>query len=84
MGCKHLLVCDHTPRGVNALNIEVGTALDRCRLKPPSGWAETDPRMDISEMVYRWLNSGGGPECFGHCTIGSMDYCKKSNQSPSK
>lgn len=45
----------------NALNIEIGKPLPRCRLKTPKNWGDADP------TASRWINSGGTPEIFGTC-----------------
>lgn len=51
-----------TPRGVNALAIETGTPLARCRLKTPKQWG------DVDHLAVRWLLSGGSPLVLGHCS----------------
>jgi hypothetical protein len=49
-------------RPANALNVEIGQPLTRCRLKTPEHWGHTDPR------GARWLLSGGSPLVLGLCS----------------
>jgi hypothetical protein len=51
-------------RPANALNIEVGQPLPRCRLKLPEHWSGP------GRSSLRWLASGGSPLVFGLCTPG--------------
>jgi hypothetical protein len=51
-------------RPANALNVEIGTPMPRCTLKPPDNWA----RVSDKPMVLRWLNSGGSPLVLGNCS----------------
>lgn len=60
--CDDLIQLGVPPRPANALNIEVGQPLDRCRLKTPAHWGLVDPR------GARWLLSGGSPLVLGLCS----------------
>ena len=53
-------------RPANALNIEIGTPLPRCRLKPPSEWQGREPKAG-ADLVTRWLRSGGSALILGIC-----------------
>jgi hypothetical protein len=46
----------------NALNVEIGTPLPRCRCHTPEDWGANDPR------GARWLASGGSGYVFGTCS----------------
>ena len=50
-------------RPANALNVEIGTPLPRCRLKTPSNWGDHDPRGT------RWILSGGDPLVLWVCSV---------------
>ncbi len=52
-------------RPANALNIEIGQPLERCRLQTPEHWNGVDPR------GARWLLSGGSPFVLGVCSVRS-------------
>lgn len=49
-------------RPANALNVEIGAPLPRCRLKTPGNWQGSDKR------AVRWLWSGGSPLVLGPCS----------------
>jgi hypothetical protein len=49
----------------NALNVEIGAPLPRCRLKMPSHWSAIG---GPGASSLRWLGSGGSPFVFGPCT----------------
>jgi hypothetical protein len=59
--CKSRLVSHIERRPGNALNIEIGQAIDRCALKRPAHWPE-------SMGALRWLSSGGSCLVFGNCS----------------
>jgi len=61
MTCPHLITPELPRRPGNALNIEVGSPLARCKLKLPSHWPKDGPG------AARWLMSGGSPLVFGPC-----------------
>lgn len=67
--CCDLITLGVPRRPANALNLEIGQPLDRCRLRTPAAWADVDPR------GARWLLSGGSPLVLGLCTPNS---CPKS------
>ena len=48
-------------RPANALNLEIGAALPRCRVRTPSNWGRGASSM-------RWLASGGSPLVLGTCS----------------
>ena len=61
-GCPNRVPGGPVPRRpANALNVEVGRPADRCRLRTPPEWGNSDPR------ATRWLLSGGGPFVLGRC-----------------
>jgi hypothetical protein len=60
--CQKLIQLGVPRRPANALNVEVGQPLDRCRLKTPEHWGDADPE------AARWLLSGGSPLVLGMCT----------------
>lgn len=62
MNCSELITLGVPRRPANALNIEVGQPLDRCRLKTPDHWGSTDPRAS------RWILSGGSALVLGICS----------------
>lgn len=47
----------------NALNVEIGQGLDRCRLRTPKHWN--------GASALRWLASGGSPLVLGACSRSS-------------
>lgn len=55
-------------RPANALNVEIGQPLPRCRLRTPPEWSGFDPR------GARWLLSGGSPLILAPC---SRSRCPK-------
>jgi hypothetical protein len=57
--CPKRIVLPIERRPGNALNVEIGQPMDRCRLRPPSHWPEG--------MVGRWLASGGSALVLGVC-----------------
>lgn len=61
MTCRHLIQLGVPSRPANALNVEVGQPLPRCRLRTPEHWGDADPR------AARWLLSGGSPLVLGLC-----------------
>ncbi len=60
--CRDLIKLGVPARPANALNVEVGTPVPRCRLRTPAHWNGVDPRAS------RWLLSGGSALVLGHCT----------------
>jgi hypothetical protein len=60
--CPWRIVADLPRRPANALNVEVGTPLPRCRMKPPEHWGDKAPG------AARWLASGGSSLVFGPCS----------------
>lgn len=46
-------------RPANALNVEIGAPMDRCRLRTPAHWRGAG--------ALRWLASGGSPLVLGVC-----------------
>ncbi len=60
--CPKLIAPELLRRPANALNVEVGQAVPRCRLKTPEHWGDADPE------ATRWLRSGGSPLVLGPCT----------------
>ena len=62
MDCPKLITPELLRRPANALNVEVGQAAPRCRLKTPEHWGDADPE------ATRWLRSGGSPLALGPCT----------------
>lgn len=64
--CDQLLETALERRPANALNIEIGTALARCKMKPPEHW----PTVKSSRIspTTRWLMSGGSALVFGSCS----------------
>jgi len=80
--CSHLVEVDVPRRPANALNVEVGTPLPRCKLKAPEEWRGREPRSGFS-LVIRWLGSGGSPFVLGACTPNCPD-CPVAPGGPSK
>jgi hypothetical protein len=72
-GCPHRIALEVPRRPRNALNVEVGTPLPRCRLRPPTHWPEEAP------SVTRWLLSGGSALMLGLCSCRACplkpDFC---------
>jgi hypothetical protein len=60
--CSQRITPEVPRRRGNALNIEVGTPLPRCKLKLPAHWHGS------GVSAARWLMSGGDPLVFGICT----------------
>ena len=60
--CQDLVEMDVLRRRANALNVEVGKPMLRCRQKTPKHWGQADPR------AVRWLHSGGSPLVLGPCS----------------
>ena len=68
MSCPYLLEVAAIRRPNNGLNVEIGTPMDRCSLKPK-------PRHE--GRVLAWIGSGGSPiECCYPCVSGSESECK--------
>lgn len=61
-GCRHRIELPLERRPANALNIEIGASLPRCRLRTPEHWGDADPR------AARWLLSGGSALILGPCS----------------
>lgn len=59
--CPHRIDVPLVRRPGNALNIEIGKPLDRCRLRQPEHWP--------SGTAGRWLASGGSPLVFEPCSL---------------
>lgn len=59
--CAERIELDVERRPGNALNLEIGAPVPRCRLRPPEHWGDRAP------SVSRWLRSGGSPLVLGHC-----------------
>ncbi len=59
--CKFRIALGVPRRPANALNIEIGEALPRCRLATPEDWGASDLR------AVRWLHSGGDALVLGTC-----------------
>lgn len=72
--CPHQLRLALERRPGNALNIEIGQPMPRCRLRAPRHWSGFDPRGT------RWLLSGGNGLVFGICSASSCplrpNHCK--------
>lgn len=72
--CESLITLGVTRRPANALNVEIGSAAPRCKLKPPQNWKlVTNP-----PSVGRWLSSGGSPLVLGPCN----SACPLKNEIP--
>lgn len=56
----------------NALNLEVGAPMRRCRQRTPESWGDADPG------ARRWLHSGGSPLVLGLCSGRSCPRTKSS------
>lgn len=61
--CEHLVTSELIRRPANALNVEIGSPLPRCKLKPPQNWETTRNPPSVG----RWLASGGSPLVLGQC-----------------
>lgn len=59
-------------RPANALNVEIGQPLTRCRLRTPGNWGDHDHR------ATRWLLSGGEPLVLGLCSASGCPRAKRS------
>lgn len=59
--CPERIALGVERRPANALNIEIGTPLARCREQTPVAWEGVDHRAS------RWLLSGGSPLVLGVC-----------------
>jgi hypothetical protein len=57
-GCPNRIAPDVERRPGNALNVEIGTPVPRCKLRAPARH---------KGMEVRWLLSGGSPLIFGAC-----------------
>lgn len=57
--CDQRIEKDVERRRANALNVEIGAPMPRCKMKPPSHWPDG--------MVARWLLSGGDALVLGLC-----------------
>lgn len=71
-GCPYRLTSEVERRPANALNLEIGAPLPRCRLRLPREWKGRD-------MAARWLASGGTPFVFGLCSRACPlrpDFCE--------
>jgi hypothetical protein len=60
--CSKLIQPELPRRPANALCIEIGEPLARCRMKTPKHWG------DFDQGATRWLLSGGSPLVLGPCT----------------
>ena len=60
--CEQLIRPTLLRRPGNALNIEIGAPLPRCRLKMPDNWTGS------GRSSLRWIASGGDLTVFGPCT----------------
>lgn len=60
--CLALIELGTPARRANALNIEVGQPLPRCRCLTPEHWGTHD------RLGTRWLASGGSALVFGLCS----------------
>jgi hypothetical protein len=60
--CSSRMAPESIRRPANALNIEIGTPMERCLLKLPDGWTEK------GLTASRWLLSGGDCLIFGICS----------------
>lgn len=61
-GCPQRISIPVERRLANALNVEIGAPLPRCRCLTPPEWGATDVR------ARRWLASGGSPLVLGPCS----------------
>jgi hypothetical protein len=73
--CRERVSLPLLPRPANALNVEIGQPLDRCRLKTPEHWGEADPR------GARWLLSGGSALVLGTCEARACPLECEANKS---
>lgn len=60
--CPQRIVMGVERRPGNALNVEIGAPMPRCRCRTPDDWGGADPR------ARRWLASGGTPLMLGLCS----------------
>lgn len=60
--CPYRLDLGVPPRKANALNVEVGQGMPRCRLRTPEHWGDAD------QCGARWIGSGGHLAVFGMCS----------------
>lgn len=60
--CPFLIELPVPRRTRNALNVEVGTPLPRCKLKIPENW------VNARVTAERWLFSGGDALILGVCS----------------
>jgi hypothetical protein len=71
--CPNLVQLGVQRRPGNALNLEIGAPMPRCKLRPPPSWGPKAP------SVARWLMSGGDPLVLGLCSRGACplkpDHC---------
>lgn len=63
--CPQRIATDLERRPANALNVEIGQPLPRCRCLTPDEWGAEDIR------ATRWLLSGGSPLVLGVCCADS-------------
>lgn len=63
--CDQRIELGVPPRRANALNLEVGQPMTRCRMRTPEHWGDADPG------ARRWIGSGGSLLVFGHCEPGA-------------
>lgn len=61
--CPHRVELGVERRPGNALNIEIGAPMRRCRLRTPEHWNGADHR------AVRWLASGGSALVLGNCDL---------------
>ena len=59
--CPQRIELPVAKRGANALNVEIGSPMPRCRCRTPDEWGADDPR------AVRWLASGGSPLVLSAC-----------------
>lgn len=72
-GCPYRIALEVERRPGNALNVEIGTPVARCRSKPPRHWP-------AGAGWLRWLASGGSPLVFGPCSRScplKPDHCEE-------
>lgn len=60
--CPQRIALPVPRRPGNALNVEIGSPVPRCRCRTPESWGGFDPR------AVRWLNSGGSALVLGPCS----------------
>ena len=71
--CPERIVIPVERRRANALNVEIGRPLARCKLRPPTEWGGRD-------MGARWLLSGGHPLIFDPCS--ATECPRQQEQTP--